>query len=120
MTATFRFRTTPHFDRLVRRLHRHHGDLAGRYAEALETLQTDPLNRSGARPTRKLEAIRAPNPPRRDQGDHDSRTIFQGHSSCWLQVRTTFSSYRAVILRAPLGRRTATSSTEMLLRVGLE
>lgn len=58
MTATFQVRTTPHFDRLVRRLHRHHGDLAGRYAEALETLQTDPLNRSGAHPIRKLEAIR--------------------------------------------------------------
>ena len=59
MTATFQVRTTPHFDRLVRRLHRHHHDLAGRYTEALETLQTDPLNRRGAHNIRKLEAVRA-------------------------------------------------------------
>ncbi len=58
MTPAFPVRTTPHFDRLMRRLHRHHGDLAGRYAEALETLQTDPLNHSGAHPIRKLEGIR--------------------------------------------------------------
>jgi hypothetical protein len=46
MTPSFPVRTTPRFDRLLRTLHRRHADLAAVYTEAIETLSTDPYNRS--------------------------------------------------------------------------
>ncbi len=49
--GNFQVRTTPHFGRLVRHSHRHHGDLAGRCAEALETLQAGPLTVAVATPS---------------------------------------------------------------------
>jgi len=58
MTPSFLVRTTPHFDRLLRALHRRHSDLAAVYAEAIETLSTDPYNRSHQHRIRKLESIR--------------------------------------------------------------
>ncbi len=57
MTPRFTVRTTPHFERLMRRLSRRHRDLADRYADALQILQDDPVNRSGAHPIRKLERV---------------------------------------------------------------
>jgi hypothetical protein len=45
MTPSFPVRTTPRFDRLLRTLHRRHADLATVYAEAIETLSTNPYNR---------------------------------------------------------------------------
>jgi mRNA-degrading endonuclease RelE of RelBE toxin-antitoxin system len=57
MTPRVSVRTTPHFERLMRRLGRHHKDLTSRYEEALNILEQDPLNRSGAHPIRKLENV---------------------------------------------------------------
>jgi len=57
MTPPFSVRTTPHFDRLLRRLSRRHPELVDRYAEALEILQVDPFNRSRAYDIKKLEGI---------------------------------------------------------------
>jgi mRNA-degrading endonuclease RelE of RelBE toxin-antitoxin system len=58
MTPSFTVRTTPRFDRLLCVLHRRHADLATMYAEAIETLSTDPYNRSRQHCIRKLESIR--------------------------------------------------------------
>ena len=54
---SFSVRTTPHFDRLLRRLTRHHPDLVERYAEALTILSTDPYNRSHSYDIRKLQCV---------------------------------------------------------------
>lgn len=40
MTSLFSVRTTPHFDRMFRRLNRRHPDLADRYEETLTILHT--------------------------------------------------------------------------------
>ena len=58
MMPSFTVRTTPRFDRLLCVLHRRHADLATMYAEAIETLSTDPYNRSRQHRIRKLESIR--------------------------------------------------------------
>ena len=57
MTLPFSVRTTPHFDRLLRRLHKRHPELADRYAEALKILQADPYNRSRTHDMKKLEGV---------------------------------------------------------------
>ena len=57
MTPSFSVHTTPHFDRLMRRLSRQHPDLADRYAEALTILRSDPYNRSRRHAIRKLEGV---------------------------------------------------------------
>lgn len=44
MTPPFSVHTTPHFDRLLRKLRRRHPDLVNRYAEAVVILKTDPHN----------------------------------------------------------------------------
>jgi len=59
MTPSFAVCTTLHFDRLLRTLHRRHADLAAVYAEAIETLRTDPYNQSYQHRIRKLASIRA-------------------------------------------------------------
>ena len=57
MTAQFAVCTTPHFDRLLRSLLRHHPELASRYRDALHILRVDPHNRSRTQSIRKLEAV---------------------------------------------------------------
>ena len=57
MTSPFSVRTTPHFERLLRRF-RHPAELADRYAEALAILRADPYNRTRRHAIRKLEAAR--------------------------------------------------------------
>jgi mRNA-degrading endonuclease RelE of RelBE toxin-antitoxin system len=57
MTSPFLVRTTPHFDRVFRRLNRRHADLADRYEESLTILRTDPYNRSRTHNIIKLEGI---------------------------------------------------------------
>ena len=57
MTPSFSVRTTPHFDRLMRRLNRQHADLADRYADALALLGSDPHNRSRRHAIIKLEGV---------------------------------------------------------------
>jgi mRNA-degrading endonuclease RelE of RelBE toxin-antitoxin system len=57
MTPSFVVRTTPRFERLLRRLSRGHPDLADSYAEALTILGADPYNRSRHHQILKLEGI---------------------------------------------------------------
>jgi hypothetical protein len=58
MTPPAAVRTTPHFDRLFRRLATRHPDLAERYAEAIKILKADPQNLTRAHAIRKLEGVR--------------------------------------------------------------
>jgi len=58
MTPPFSVRTTPHFDRLLKKLSRGHRELPERYAQALQILRTDPSNRSGQYDIQKLEEVK--------------------------------------------------------------
>lgn len=58
MTPPFSVHTTPHFDRLFKKLTRQHSDLGDRYAEALEILTGDPHNLSRRHQIQKLEGMR--------------------------------------------------------------
>lgn len=57
MTPPFSVRTTPHFERLFRRLSKAHHELLRHYAEALAILSTDPYNRSRTNAIKKLVGI---------------------------------------------------------------
>ena len=57
MTSPFSVRTTPHFERLSRRLLKGHPDLPERYAEALHILGTDPYNHSRRYAIKKLTGV---------------------------------------------------------------
>jgi len=57
MTSSFTVRTTPRFERLLRRLLRRHPELLDRYADAIGILERDPQNRSGNHAIRKLENV---------------------------------------------------------------
>jgi len=58
MTA-FRVLTTPHFERLYRKLARRHPDLSGVYRSTLAILETDPHNRTGRHGIKKLASVRS-------------------------------------------------------------
>ena len=58
MTASFSVRTSPGFDRLLRRLNKRHPELVDIYDEAITVLATDPYNRSRTHHIKKLEAQR--------------------------------------------------------------
>jgi mRNA-degrading endonuclease RelE of RelBE toxin-antitoxin system len=57
MTPSFVVRTTPRFERLLRRLARSHPELVDTYSEALTILGADPYNRSRRHQILKLEGI---------------------------------------------------------------
>lgn len=57
MTSFFVVRSTPHFERLVRRLLRGHPDLREVQDHARTILQSDPYNRSREHHIRKLEGV---------------------------------------------------------------
>ena len=57
MSVRFSVRTTPRFDRLLKKLARQHPDLRERFAEALAILQADPYNRTRSHPIKKLEVV---------------------------------------------------------------
>ena len=57
MSAPFSVRTTPRFDRLLKKLAPHHPDLPKHFAEAMAILQEDPHNRTRAHPVRKLGGV---------------------------------------------------------------
>lgn len=59
MTRRFAVRTTPLFDRLLRRLSRQHPEFVPLYARALDILETDPLNVGRRHNIRKLTAVPA-------------------------------------------------------------
>ena len=54
---TFCVRTTPRFDRLLKKLSKYHPDLPARLAEALAILKSDPYNRTLAYAIKKLEGV---------------------------------------------------------------
>ena len=56
---SFVVRTTPHFDRLLKALAKHHPELAERFAEAIQILKADPYNRSRTQHIKKLEDVPA-------------------------------------------------------------
>ena len=58
MTPPLSVHTTPHFDRLLKKLTKRHPDLMGRYAEAVEILKVDPQNLSRTHHIAKLEGVR--------------------------------------------------------------
>jgi mRNA-degrading endonuclease RelE of RelBE toxin-antitoxin system len=53
----FSVHTTPRFERLLKKLSKHHPDLVGRFAEALAILEIDPYNRSRSYPIKKLADV---------------------------------------------------------------
>jgi len=57
MTPPFTIRTVSQFDRLLRRLARQHPELAGIYAQALNTLRSDPYNVSRRHDILKLKGV---------------------------------------------------------------
>lgn len=57
MTPAFSVHTTPHYERLARKLLKSHPDFHALQARACGILQTDPYNRSRAYPIKKLEGI---------------------------------------------------------------
>lgn len=57
MTARFTVRTSPGFDRLLRRLAHQHPELPRLFAEALDILEADPYNRHRAHAVRKLSGV---------------------------------------------------------------
>ena len=59
MSARFAVRTSPHFDRLLRRLARRHPELPEIFARGLDILSADPHNRSRAYAIRKLHGVPA-------------------------------------------------------------
>ena len=59
MKASFIVRTTPQFDRLIKKLAKHHSDLPDRFAEAIKILQTDPYNTAHFYAIKKLQGVKA-------------------------------------------------------------
>ena len=57
MTPPFVVRSTPRFERLLRRLVRGHPELVDHYAEALTILRSDPYNRRRRHQIIKLEGL---------------------------------------------------------------
>jgi hypothetical protein len=57
MTPPFSVRTTPHFERLARSLHRTHPESGTLHERAVAILSADPHNRSRAHHIKKLEAV---------------------------------------------------------------
>ena len=58
MTPQFSVRSSPRFARLARALtDQHPHEFPGRYAEAIEILETDPTNRTGRYRIRKLKGV---------------------------------------------------------------
>jgi hypothetical protein len=55
----FAVRTTPHFDRLLKKLARRHAELAEMFAHALAILESDPYNQGRGHPIKKLEGVAA-------------------------------------------------------------
>src|ERR1035441_3983221 len=51
--------TTAYFDRLLKKLAPKHPDLVERFEEAISILATDPHNKSGKYPIKKLQGIQA-------------------------------------------------------------
>lgn len=58
MTAQFAVRTTPKFDRLLKKLARHHPDVPDLFAQAIDILAGDPYNTSRRQTIKKLEGVR--------------------------------------------------------------
>jgi mRNA-degrading endonuclease RelE of RelBE toxin-antitoxin system len=54
MMPLFSVQTSPHFERLFKKLRRHHPDLPRLFQEALEILEADPYNRTRRHPIKKL------------------------------------------------------------------
>ncbi len=59
MSAPFAVHTSPHFDRLLKRLARQHPELPEVFASVIGILTTDPHNRTRAHAIRKLRSIPA-------------------------------------------------------------
>ncbi len=57
MTPRFSVRSTPRFNRLLKKLARKHSELPDRFSEALTILTTDPHNIAGSYPIKKLKGI---------------------------------------------------------------
>jgi len=56
MSTGFTVKTSPGFDRLLRRLNKRHPKLVDVYDDAIRILQTDPYNQSKSHDITKLEA----------------------------------------------------------------
>jgi mRNA-degrading endonuclease RelE of RelBE toxin-antitoxin system len=54
MTPAFTVETSPHFERLARRLRRQHSEFTALLREAFGILETDPYNRSRSHAIKKL------------------------------------------------------------------
>ena len=75
MTPQFRVETSPHFDRLFRKLARKHPDLPGHLLTIREILRSDPYNRTRRRPIKKLVDPQQDGQYRLRLGRFDSATI---------------------------------------------
>jgi len=59
MSDPFTVRTTPRFDRLLKKLSKKHPDLTSLFDEALAILKADPYNRTRAHRIKKLQDVAA-------------------------------------------------------------
>jgi hypothetical protein len=60
MNGGFDVRTTPRFDRLLKKLaSQHPQEASGMFAQALDILHADPYNRTHRHPIKKLEGVPA-------------------------------------------------------------
>ncbi len=59
MTPPFSVQTTPRFDRLLKKLTKHHRDLPDRFTEVVTILRSDPHNSTRRHPIKKLEGLPA-------------------------------------------------------------
>lgn len=57
MTSSFSVRTTPRFDRLLKRLSKQHPMLVSTFGRALTILKVDPHNRERAHDIKKLQGV---------------------------------------------------------------
>ena len=58
MSTSYAVKTSPGFDRLLRRLSKRHLELADTFEEAITILEVDPYNRTRTRNIKKLEGQR--------------------------------------------------------------
>lgn len=58
MTPVFRVLATPQFERLFRKLEKHHPDLLDTFEQVIAILQADPHNRSRRHAIKKLEGVK--------------------------------------------------------------
>lgn len=95
MTPLFNVQTSPHFERLFKKLRRQHPDLPRLFREAIEILEADPYNRTRQHPIKKLSGPQDDGQWRLRLGRFRFRYDITGHNvevkSCGLRREDTYN-----------------------------